>query len=124
MRLRTTASPGSMATLCGIPEITIGTRFPIPSSQSTSRIGNSTCMTSYLIVTRVAIILWTNLAVMPATLAFDAGAPRHRALRRSYPGRFLYRLEKSQNCRHLCPQSVLYGPYTRGLTPLSNSHVD
>jgi hypothetical protein len=29
-------------------------------------------MTSYLIVTRVAIILWTNLAVVPATLAFDA----------------------------------------------------
>jgi hypothetical protein len=29
-------------------------------------------MTSYLIVTRVAIILWTNLAVMPAVLAFDA----------------------------------------------------
>ena len=28
-------------------------------------------MTSYLIVTRVAIILWTNLAVMPATLPFD-----------------------------------------------------
>jgi hypothetical protein len=29
-------------------------------------------MTSYLIVTRVAIILWTNLAVIPAMLAFDA----------------------------------------------------
>ena len=29
-------------------------------------------MTSYLIVTRVAIILWTSLAVMPAALAFDA----------------------------------------------------
>jgi DNA phosphorothioation-dependent restriction protein DptG len=29
-------------------------------------------MTSYLIVTRAAIILWTNLAVMPAALAFDA----------------------------------------------------
>ncbi|MDX6457859.1 MAG: hypothetical protein QOE55_1556 [Acidobacteriaceae bacterium] len=29
-------------------------------------------MTRYLIVTRVAIILWTNLAVMPAMLAFDA----------------------------------------------------
>jgi hypothetical protein len=29
-------------------------------------------MTSYLIVTRVAIILWINLAVMPAALAFDA----------------------------------------------------
>jgi len=26
-------------------------------------------MTSYLIVTRVAIILWINLAVMPAALA-------------------------------------------------------
>jgi hypothetical protein len=31
-------------------------------------------MTSYLIVTRVAIILWINLAVMPAALAFDAKA--------------------------------------------------
>jgi hypothetical protein len=29
-------------------------------------------MTNYLIVTRVAIILWTNLAVMPAVFAFDA----------------------------------------------------
>ena len=29
-------------------------------------------MTNYLIVTRVAIILWINLAVMPASLAFDA----------------------------------------------------
>ena len=29
-------------------------------------------MTSYLIVTRVAIIHWINLAVMPAALAFDA----------------------------------------------------
>jgi len=28
-------------------------------------------MTNYLIVTRVAIILWINLAVMPAALAFD-----------------------------------------------------
>ena len=61
-----------MATLCGTLQITIGARFPIPSSQSTSRIGSSTCTTSYLIVTRVAIILWTNLAVMPATLAFGA----------------------------------------------------
>jgi hypothetical protein len=29
-------------------------------------------MTGNLIVTRVAIILWTNLAVMPASLVFDA----------------------------------------------------
>jgi hypothetical protein len=29
-------------------------------------------MTSYLVVTRVAIIPWINLAVMPAALAFDA----------------------------------------------------
>jgi hypothetical protein len=28
-------------------------------------------MTSYLVVTRAAIILWINLAVMPAALAFD-----------------------------------------------------
>ena len=49
-------------------EITIGARFPIPSSQSTSCIGSSTYMTSYLIVTRVAIIHWIDLAVMPAAL--------------------------------------------------------
>jgi hypothetical protein len=29
-------------------------------------------MTSYLVVTHVAIILWINLAVMTAVLAFDA----------------------------------------------------
>jgi hypothetical protein len=29
-------------------------------------------MTSYLIVTRVAMIFWVNLAVIPAALAFDA----------------------------------------------------
>jgi hypothetical protein len=29
-------------------------------------------MTNYVIVTRVVIILWINLAVMPAALAFDA----------------------------------------------------
>jgi len=29
-------------------------------------------MTNYLIVTRVVIILWINLAVMPAAFAFDA----------------------------------------------------
>jgi hypothetical protein len=29
-------------------------------------------MTSYLIATRISIILWINLAVMPAALAFDA----------------------------------------------------
>ena len=28
-------------------------------------------MTNYLIVTRVAMILWINLARMPAALAFD-----------------------------------------------------
>ena len=72
MRLRTNAIPGPMATMCGTLQITIGARFPIPSSQWTSRIGSSTCMTSYLIVTRVAIILWINLAVMPAAVAFDA----------------------------------------------------
>ena len=58
--------------VCGTPEITMGARFPLPSSQSISRIGSSTCMTRYLIVTRVAIILWINLAVMPAALTFDA----------------------------------------------------
>ena len=36
-------------------------------------------MTNYLIVTRVAIILWINLAVLPAALAFDAiAAERER----------------------------------------------
>jgi hypothetical protein len=29
-------------------------------------------MTEYLIVVRAAIILWTNLAVMPAEILFDA----------------------------------------------------
>jgi len=29
-------------------------------------------MTSYLVVTGAAIILWINLAVMPAALVFDA----------------------------------------------------
>jgi hypothetical protein len=29
-------------------------------------------MTNYLIVTRVAIILWINLAVMPVAVTFDA----------------------------------------------------
>ncbi len=30
------------------------------------------CMTEYLVVARAAIILWTNLAVMPAEVLFDA----------------------------------------------------
>jgi hypothetical protein len=29
-------------------------------------------MTEYLIAARAAIILWTNLAVMPAEIVFDA----------------------------------------------------
>ena len=29
-------------------------------------------MTEYLVATRAAIILWTNLAVMPAVIVFDA----------------------------------------------------
>jgi hypothetical protein len=29
-------------------------------------------MTEYLIATRAVIILWTNLAVMPAEVVFDA----------------------------------------------------
>jgi hypothetical protein len=29
-------------------------------------------MTGYLIVTRAAIVLWVNLAVMPVELVFDA----------------------------------------------------
>jgi hypothetical protein len=29
-------------------------------------------MTEYLVVTRAAIILWTNFAVMPAEFLFDA----------------------------------------------------
>ena len=45
---------------------------PTPSSQPTSRIGSSTCMTEYLIAARAAIILWTTLAVMPAEVVFDA----------------------------------------------------
>lgn len=34
--------------------------------------GGSVCMTEYLIAARAAIILWTNLAVMPADIVFDA----------------------------------------------------
>jgi hypothetical protein len=30
------------------------------------------CMIGYLIATRAAIILWTNLAVMPAEILFEA----------------------------------------------------
>jgi hypothetical protein len=56
--------------VCRTLEITMEC-FPIPLSQSTYRIGSSTCITSYLIVARVAIILWINLAVMPVELVFD-----------------------------------------------------
>ncbi len=34
--------------------------------------GSSVCMTEYLVVARAVIILWTNLAVMPAEIVFDA----------------------------------------------------
>jgi hypothetical protein len=30
------------------------------------------CMTEYLIAARAAVILWTNLAMMPAEILFDA----------------------------------------------------
>jgi hypothetical protein len=42
------------------------------ASQPTSRIGTSLCMTEYLVAARAAIVLWTNLAVMPAEILFDA----------------------------------------------------
>jgi hypothetical protein len=42
------------------------------ASKPTSRIGGSLCMTNYLVAARAAIILWTNLAVMPAEIIFDA----------------------------------------------------
>ena len=32
----------------------------------------SVCMTEYLIAARAAVILWTNLAVMPTEILFDA----------------------------------------------------
>jgi hypothetical protein len=32
---------------------------------------SSVCMTEYLIAARASIILWTNLAVMPANIVFD-----------------------------------------------------
>jgi hypothetical protein len=39
-------------------------------------------MTEYLVAARAVIILWTNLAVMPAEILFDAiGAARRRAIR-------------------------------------------
>ena len=34
--------------------------------------GSSVCMTEYLIAARAVIILWTNLAVMPVEIDFDA----------------------------------------------------
>jgi hypothetical protein len=34
--------------------------------------GSDACMTEYLVAARAAIILWTNLAVMPAEIVFDA----------------------------------------------------
>jgi hypothetical protein len=34
--------------------------------------GNNVRMTEYLIAARAVMILWTNLAVMPAEIAFDA----------------------------------------------------
>jgi hypothetical protein len=33
--------------------------------------GSSGCMTEYLFAARAVIILWTNLAVMPAEIVFD-----------------------------------------------------
>jgi hypothetical protein len=45
-------------------------------------------MTEYLIAARVVVILWINLAVVPAEIVFDAigsriGAPWHRAIEAS-----------------------------------------
>ena len=37
-----------------------------------SRVGSSVCMTEYLITARAAIILWTNVAVIPAEIVFHA----------------------------------------------------
>jgi hypothetical protein len=34
--------------------------------------GRSDCMTEYLIAALAVIILWTNLAVMPAAIVFDS----------------------------------------------------
>jgi hypothetical protein len=34
--------------------------------------GSSVCMTEYLIAARALMILWTNLAVMPVEIVFDA----------------------------------------------------
>jgi hypothetical protein len=34
--------------------------------------GSSACMTEYLIAARAVIIVWTNLAVIPAEIVFDA----------------------------------------------------
>jgi hypothetical protein len=57
-------------------------------------------MTSYLIVTRVAIILWTNLAAMPATLAFDAIEAEWSAAASSYSGKSLRRWQTEDPARH------------------------
>ena len=44
---------------------------PAPSSYRHLALG-IVFMTEYLVATRAAIILWTNLAVMPAEILFDA----------------------------------------------------
>jgi hypothetical protein len=41
------------------------------SNSSRARTGGNTWMISYLIVTRI-VMIWINLAVMPAVLTFDA----------------------------------------------------
>ncbi|UPK08515.1 hypothetical protein [Bradyrhizobium sp. 170] len=41
-------------------------------AETGSRIGSNASMTEYLIAARAVIILWTNLAVMPVEIVFDA----------------------------------------------------
>jgi hypothetical protein len=43
-------------------------------------------MTEYLIAARAAVILWANLAVMPAEILFDASKPNWSGAASSYEG--------------------------------------
>lgn len=43
-----------------------------PHGLTNLSLGSSVRMTEYLMAARVLMILWTNLAVMPAEIVFDA----------------------------------------------------
>jgi hypothetical protein len=81
MHLRTNAIPGSMAKLerrrpcrdtIAAPPLRTRDRRAYTMALTNISHGNSLCMTEYLIAARAVLILWTNLAVMPAGIVFDA----------------------------------------------------